>query len=115
MIPARGMGDLSLTRSHAPTPENAYAESFNSRIRDEFLNREIFTILTEAEVLAEQHRVYHNLDRPHSSLGYLTPVEFAALDGPQVRLPRVAREASDSPERGEQMLQPPFPGPGRLP
>ncbi|MFV2008198.1 MAG: hypothetical protein ACC667_12185, partial [Longimicrobiales bacterium] len=37
--------------------------------------------------LAEQHRVYHNLDWSHSSLGYLTPAEFAALDGPQVRLP----------------------------
>ncbi len=84
--------------------ENAYAESFNSRLRDEFLNREIFTILTEAEVLAEQHRVYHNLDRPHSSLGYRTPAEFAALDGPNVLLPRVAGEASDSPEKGEQVF-----------
>ena len=84
--------------------ENAHIESFNSRLRDEFLNREIFATLTEAQVLAEQHRVYHNLDRPHSSLGYLTPAEFAALDGPQVLLPRVAGEASDSPEKGEQLI-----------
>jgi len=60
--------------------ENAYVESFNSRLREEFLNQEIFTSLTEAQVLAEQHRVFQNLDRPHNSLGYLTPAEFAALD-----------------------------------
>ena len=84
--------------------ENAHIESFNSRLRDEFLNREIFNTLTETQVLAEGHRVYHNLDRPHSSLGYLTPAEFAALDGPQVLLPRVAGEASDSPEKGEQVF-----------
>jgi putative transposase len=84
--------------------ENAHIESFNSRLRDEFLNREIFATLTEPQVLAEQHRVYHNLDRSHSSLGYLTPAEFAALDGPQVLLPRVAGEASDSPEKGEQLI-----------
>jgi len=84
--------------------ENAHIESFNSRLRDEFLNREIFGTLTEAQVLAEQHRVYHNLDRPHSSLGYLTPAEFAALDGLQVLLPRVAGEASDAPEKGEQVF-----------
>jgi len=84
--------------------ENAHIESFNSRLRDEFLNREIFNTLTETQVLAEGHRVHHNLDRPHSSLGYLTPAEFAALDGPQVLLPRVAGEASDSPEKGEQVF-----------
>ena len=84
--------------------ENAHIESFNSRLRDEFLNREIFNTLTETQVLAEGHRVYHNLDRSHSSLAYLTPAEFAALDGPQVLLPRVAGEASDSPEKGEQVF-----------
>ena len=46
--------------------ENPHIESFNSRLRDEFLNREIFGTLTEAQVLAEQHRVYHDLDRSHS-------------------------------------------------
>ena len=76
--------------------ENAHIESFNSRLRDEFLDREIFTSLTEAQVLAEQHRKYHNLDRPHSSLGYRTPTEFAALQGEPALLHRVAVEASDS-------------------
>ncbi len=84
--------------------ENAHVESFNSRLRDEFLNQELFSTLIEAEVLAEQHRVCHNLDRPHSSLGYLTPAEFAALDGPKVLLPRVAGEAPDSLEVGEQVF-----------
>ena len=84
--------------------ENAHVESFNSRLRDEFLNRELFGTLTEAQVLAEQHRVYHNLDRSHSSLGYLTPAEFAALDGPKALLPRVAGEAPDSLEVGEQVF-----------
>ncbi len=84
--------------------ENPYSESFNSRLRDEFLDREIFTSVTEAEILAEQHRVYHNLDRPHSSLGYLTPAEFATSLAEPVLLPRVAGEALDSPEEGEAVL-----------
>ncbi len=84
--------------------ENAYSESFHSRFRDEFLNREIFVSLAEAKVLAEQHRVYHNLDRPHSSLGYQTPAEFAASLAEEIPLPRAAGEALDSPELGEVLL-----------
>ena len=84
--------------------ENAYIESFNSRLRDEFLSQEIFTSLTETQVLAEQHRVFHNLDRPHSSLGYLTPAEFAALDeAGDFTSPR-SEEASDSPVFGGQVF-----------
>jgi putative transposase len=59
--------------------ENAYVESFNSRLRDELLNREAFATLKEAQVLVENHRVEYNHMRPHSSLGYRTPSEFAAL------------------------------------
>jgi putative transposase len=81
--------------------ENAYSESFNSRLRDELLNQEIFTCLPEARVLAERHRVYHNLERPHSSLGNQTPAEFAASLAEQVPLPRVAGEAIDAPEEAE--------------
>lgn len=58
--------------------ENAYSESFNSRLRDELLNEELFTSLTEGQVVIEQHRVDYNHARPHSSLGYRTPAEFAA-------------------------------------
>ena len=58
--------------------QNAYSESFNSRFRDELLDRETFTSLTEAQVLVERYRVEHNHVRPHSSLGYRTPAQFAA-------------------------------------
>ena len=60
--------------------------------------------LAEAKVLAEQHRVYHNLDRPHSSLDYQTPAEFAASLAEEVPLPRAAGEAPDSPKHGEVLL-----------
>ena len=58
--------------------ENAYSETFNSRLRDELLDREVFETLKEAKVIVEDHRLDHNHRRPHSSLGYRTPAEFAA-------------------------------------
>jgi len=58
--------------------ENAYVESFNSRLRDELLDRELFTSLLEARVLLEDHRTEHNEVRPHSSLDYETPNAFFA-------------------------------------
>lgn len=58
--------------------ENAYSESFNSRLRDELLNRELFTSVLEARVLTEDYRQEYNHKRPHSSLGYRTPAAFAA-------------------------------------
>jgi transposase InsO family protein len=58
--------------------ENAYSETFNSRLRDELLDREVFETLKEAKVLPEDHRPDYNHRRPHSSLGYRTPAEFAA-------------------------------------
>jgi transposase InsO family protein len=58
--------------------QNAYIESFNSRLRNEFLNVEAFGSLKEAQVLAEQHRLEYNHRRPHSALGYRTPAAFAA-------------------------------------
>ncbi len=57
--------------------ENGYCESFNSKMRDEFLNGEIFYSLKEARVLAERWRVYFNTERPHSSLGYRPPAQAA--------------------------------------
>ena len=59
--------------------ENAYIESFNSRFRDELLDRELFTSLPEAKYLAEEYRLEYNHRRPHSSLDYLTPSEFKTL------------------------------------
>ena len=53
--------------------ENGYIESFNGKLRDELLNREVFTTLTEAKVLIEAWRKEYNQVRPHSSLGYRPP------------------------------------------
>jgi putative transposase len=58
--------------------ENAYIESFNSRLRDELLNVEVFGNLREARVLVEDYRRRYNHHRPHSSLHYVTPAAFAA-------------------------------------
>jgi len=58
--------------------ENGYIESFHDKLRDEFLNREIFGSLLEAKVLPEHWRLEYNQKRPHSSLENQTPDEFAA-------------------------------------
>jgi len=59
--------------------ENGYIESFNGKLRDELLNREVFTTLEEARVLIEQWRRDYNQIRPHSALGYLPPAPEAIL------------------------------------
>jgi putative transposase len=59
--------------------QNAFVESFNSRLRDECLNEHIFLSLAEARATIEAWRDDYNHRRPHSSLGALTPVEFAQL------------------------------------
>jgi transposase InsO family protein len=58
--------------------ENGYAESFNSKVRDELLNAEEFANLLEAQVLGKEWKRAYNEERPHSSLGYRTPAEFGA-------------------------------------
>lgn len=62
--------------------ENGYCESFNSKLRDELLNGEIFYSLKEAQVLIEWWRRHYNRLRPHSSLGYRPPAPSAVLPGP---------------------------------
>ncbi len=59
--------------------ENGYCESFNSKLRDEFLNGEIFYSMKELRVLVERWRVHYNTVRPHSSLGYQPPAPEAWL------------------------------------
>jgi len=59
--------------------ENGYVESFNGKLRDELLNREIFNTLTEAKILIEWWRKEYNHIRPHSSLGYRSPAPEAAM------------------------------------
>lgn len=59
---------------HPGSPwENGYIESFNGRLRDEYLNGELFYTLLEAKVLLERWRIKYNTIRPHSSLGYCPP------------------------------------------
>jgi len=53
--------------------ENGYCESFNGKLRDEVLRREVFYTLEEAKVLIEDWRAEYNTIRPHSSLGYRPP------------------------------------------
>lgn len=53
--------------------ENGYIESFNGKMRDELLAREIFYSLKEAQVLIEMWRKHYNTARPHSALGYRPP------------------------------------------
>jgi putative transposase len=59
--------------------ENGYCESFNSKMRDEFLNGEIFYSIKELRVLAERWRKHYNTVRPHSSLRYKPPAPEAWL------------------------------------
>ena len=67
-------------RPHFITPgkptENGYIESFNGKFRDECLNLNWFLDLADARVMIEDWRTDYNRDRPHSSLGYLTLMEF---------------------------------------
>ena len=57
--------------------QNGYAESFNGRLRDEFLNIELFTTAPEAQILADRWRWEYNSLRPHSALQGRTPLEAA--------------------------------------
>jgi len=65
--------------------ENGYNESFNGKLRDELLNREIFYSLKEAQVLIEQWRRHYNEVRPHSSLGYRPPAPQAIVSQKEIR------------------------------
>lgn len=77
-IPIRLLGGFKTLYIAPGSPwENPYSESFNSRFRDEFLNRESFVSLLEAKVLGKEHRHDYNHRRLHSSLEYQTPAEFA--------------------------------------
>ena len=53
--------------------ENGYLESFNGKMRDQFLNGELFYTLKEAQILTERWRTHDNTVRPHSSLGGQPP------------------------------------------
>ena len=59
--------------------ENGYIESFNGKLRDELLNREIFTTLTEAKALIAGWKEDYNHFRPHSAKGYKPPAPEAKM------------------------------------
>jgi len=58
--------------------ENAFVESFQGKLRDECLNLQWFQTLADARDKIERWRIEYNTERPHSSLNYLTPYEYAA-------------------------------------
>jgi putative transposase len=63
--------------------QNPFIESFNGRLRDEFLNETLFTSLMQARLALEEWRRDYNTVRPHSRIGWLTPAEHAAQFSPQ--------------------------------
>lgn len=79
--------------------ENGYCESFNSKLRDELLNGEIFYSLKEAQILIEDWREHYNMVRPHSSIGYRPPAPGAVLPKP-ITLPyAAARRTNPGPSQ----------------
>jgi putative transposase len=75
--------------------ENGFVESFHSRLRDEFLDRSVFENVADAKAQADAFKREFNTVRPHSSLGYKTPREFAATCGG----PKAASTEKSSGER----------------
>jgi putative transposase len=73
-----GTGSGALYVAPASPWQNGYAESFHSKLRDEFLDREEFENEPQAQALGLLWKEEYNTERPHSSLGYKTPAEFAA-------------------------------------
>ena len=96
-------------KTHYITPgspwEQCYIESFHDKLRDEFLNREIFYSLEEARVLLEGWRKEYNEVRIHSSLGYLTPVEFAQGGRTPLRATPCAPSSRQSAQPNQQREQ----------
>ncbi len=73
--------------------EHGVSESFNSRMKAEFVDREMFGSLAEAQVLAAEYKRYWNTERQHSGNGYQTPAEFAASLASGSAAPPDANEA----------------------
>jgi putative transposase len=73
--------------------QNAFIESFNSKLRDECLNEHVFLTLAEARETIEAWRHDYNHLRPHGSLGALTPAEFAALKEQETQPPEEGQTA----------------------
>ena len=76
--------------------ENGYVESFNGKLRDELLNRELFLSLEDARWVIDQWRLNYNHRRIHSSLNYQTPAAYAARCSSSVRLKASLQKNSGS-------------------
>ena len=70
--------------------ENGFVESFNTRLRDELLDGEIFYSLAEARIVIESWRRHYNTVRPHGSLGYRPPA-------PEVFVPAMTARSASQP------------------
>src|SRR5581483_10341283 len=73
---------LCFIRPNRPV-ENGFIESFNSRLRDEYLNVEWFSSLDDARAKLARFREHYNRERPHSALADRTPAAFAELHRPK--------------------------------
>ena len=103
---AAGAGRETLYIAPGAPWENGYAESFNSKVRDELLNAEEFGSLLEAKVLAKEWRRDYNHVRPHSSLGYRTSAEYGAM------VPRADSASLRRPEEPSITVDPTLTAPG---
>lgn len=106
------MGDRAprLVQPDKPV-QNAFIEAFISKLRDECLNEHVFRDLTEARQIIAAWRHDYNWFRPHSSLGALTPREFADQrgDGPLEQVWGSAdRPLAPSPKRGKTSTHPTY-------
>ncbi len=72
--------------------ENGYIESFFDKLRDECLNREVFRNGKETQIIVEAWKQEYNKHRPHSSLKYLTPAEFARRYYEKIRVTEVKQQ-----------------------
>ena len=79
--------------------QNAFIESFNGRLREECLNPHWFTNLADAQGKIAAWREDYNTQRPHSSLGYQTPREFAGRACEEAALKRAIALATESTRR----------------
>ena len=80
--------------------QNGFIESFNGRMRDELLNETLFFDLDDARAKIAAWVADYNLQRPHSSLGYLTPAAYAAnltATDDRLRNPDQLRRSSVAP------------------
>lgn len=86
--------------------QNAFVESFNSRLRDEFLSLEVFDNREAAQRLTRHWRTNYNDHRPHSSLGYMTPTEFARQCSASVACAPSAEHCRNDQGKYEEFNQP---------